>query len=187
MTVHCVLFACVVPPLATRRLLRPLSSTVVECRRRLRGRLLVGSLQAAALCSVSHAPSRSLSPCSRPTGPRTHDMSNAAERKAAAAVVVPSDSDADSGAEEGNAEEQAIEQLGALQSSLTQLETLLSPLLHTPLQSLTQQLPPLQAAKLQAALAYATNALFFSQSTSRAKRRKAFGGRADQRVNRALS
>lgn len=100
-------------------------------------------------------------------------MSTAAERTVAAAASAAADSAASSAsdadaeeeedAEEVNAEAQAIDQLGALQSSLAQLETLLSPLLHTPLQSLTQQLPPLQAAKLQAALAYATNALFFSQ------------------------
>jgi len=50
-----------------------------------------------------------------------------------------------------------------LQASIGQLEQLLTPLLHTPLQSLNKQLPPVQAAKLQAALAYTTNALFLCQ------------------------
>jgi hypothetical protein len=61
----------------------------------------------------------------------------------------------------------AVEQMKALQASIGQLEQLLTPLLHTPLQSLNQQLPPVQAAKLQAALAYTTNALFLCQCNRR--------------------
>lgn len=85
-----------------------------------------------------------------------------------------SGSSSDSDSEEMSSEEsaaQSVEQLAALQSSLDQLETMLAPLLHTPLNALTQQLQPLQAAKLQAALAYATNALFFSTTNNDAQMR----------------
>ena len=79
------------------------------------------------------------------------------------AAADPENGSSGSEEEEMTAEEAAaaaVEQMQALQASIAQLEQLLSPLLHTPLQSLTQQLPPIQAAKLEAALAYTTNALF---------------------------
>jgi len=94
---------------------------------------------------------------SRPLNPPM----SAVERASAAAD--PEKGSSGSEEEELTAEEAAaaaVEQMQSLQASIAQLEQLLTPLLHTPLQSLTQQLPPVQAAKLQAALAYTTNALF---------------------------
>merc|ERR1719253_1428194 len=56
---------------------------------------------------------------------------------------------------------EALEQLGALEGSLTELEQELQPLFSTPLKALANGLPALEAAKLNIVGAFAINTLFY--------------------------
>lgn len=78
-------------------------------------------------------------------------------------------SDDDSSSEEQLDLSSALGQLDTLQASIEKIEEQIAPLLQLPLQSVTSKLPSVQAAKLQAALAYASSALFFSQNKKQNK------------------